>query len=63
VPKESIHNLENQGPDLVYLITVLSCDNGFAELLEHAIPTPLDAEDLAVSAASEQRSAWSSPAD
>jgi hypothetical protein len=32
----------------VYLITVLSSDNGFADLLEHGIPTPLDAEDLRV---------------
>jgi len=48
VPEEAIHDLENPGPDRVYLITVLSCENGFAELLEHAIPTPLDAEDLAV---------------
>lgn len=48
VPEEAMHDLENPGPERVYLITVLSSDNGFADLLEHGIPTPLDAEDLRV---------------
>ena len=48
VPEDALHDLENPGPDRVYLITVLSSDGGFADLLEHGIPTPLDAEDLAV---------------
>ena len=48
VPEEALHDLENPGPERVYLLTVLSCDGGFADLLEHGIPTPLDAGDLAV---------------
>ena len=48
VPEEAMHNLENPGPERVYLLTVLSRDEGFADLLQHGIPTPLDAEDLAV---------------
>ena len=35
-------------PGALYLLTVLSRDEGFADLLQHGIPTPLDAEDLAV---------------
>ena len=48
VPGDAVHDLENPGPGRAYLITVLSRDGGFADLLEHGIPTPLDAEDLAV---------------
>ena len=48
VPEETIHALENPGPDRLYLLTVLSQDGGFADLLEHGVPTPLDAEDLEV---------------
>jgi mannose-6-phosphate isomerase-like protein (cupin superfamily) len=48
VPEEALHDLENPGPERVYLLTVLSSDGGFADLLEHGIPTPLDADDLAV---------------
>jgi mannose-6-phosphate isomerase-like protein (cupin superfamily) len=48
VPEEALHDLENPGHERVYLLTVLSCDGGFADLLEHGIPTPLDADDLAV---------------
>ena len=48
VPEEAIHDLENPGPGRLYLLTVLSQDGGFAELLEHGVPTPLDAEDLQV---------------
>lgn len=48
VPEEELHDLENPGTERVYLLTVLSCDEGFADLLEHGIPTPLDANDLAV---------------
>ena len=48
VPSETIHDLENPGPERLYLLTVLSRDEGFADLLQHGIPTPLDAEDLAV---------------
>ena len=48
VPSETLHDLENPGPERLYLLTVLSRDEGFADLLEHGIPTPLDAEDLAV---------------
>ena len=48
VPEEAIHDLENPGPQRLYLLTVLSCDGGFAELLQHGIPTPLDQEDLQV---------------
>ena len=43
VPSETLHDLENPGPQRLYLLTVLSRDEGFAELLEHGIPTPLDA--------------------
>ena len=48
VPSETLHDLENPGPQRLYLLTVLSRDEGFAKLLEHGIPTPLDAEDLSV---------------
>lgn len=48
VPPDLPHDLQNPGPGRLYLITVLSRDAGFAELLRHGIPTPLDAEDLAV---------------
>ena len=48
VPSETLHDLENPGPERLYLLTVLSRDEGFADLLQHGIPTPLDAEDLAV---------------
>ena len=48
VPEQAIHDLENPGPGRLYLLTVLSCDGGFADLLEHGLPTPLDAEDLQV---------------
>lgn len=48
VPPDLPHDLQNPGPGRLYLITVLSRDAGFAELLQHGIPTPLDAEDLAV---------------
>ncbi|MEN9540247.1 MAG: hypothetical protein RLZZ459_338 [Cyanobacteriota bacterium] len=48
VPEEALHDLENPGPERVYLLTVLSSDGGFADLLEHSIPTPLDEDDLAV---------------
>jgi len=48
VPEGSLLDYENPGPDRVYLLTVVSTDDGFAEGLRHGIPTPLDAEDLAV---------------
>jgi quercetin dioxygenase-like cupin family protein len=48
VPPDLPHDLQNPGPGRLYRITVLSRDAGFAELLQHGIPTPLDAEDLAV---------------
>jgi mannose-6-phosphate isomerase-like protein (cupin superfamily) len=48
VPPDLPHDLQNPGPGRLYLITVLSRDAGFADLLQHGIPTPLDAEDLAV---------------
>ena len=48
VPGDAVHDLEHPGPGRAYLITGLSRDGGFADLLEHGIPTPLDAEDLAV---------------
>jgi len=48
VPGDAVHDLENPGPGRLYMLTVLSRDDGFADLLDHAIPTPLDAEDLAV---------------
>jgi mannose-6-phosphate isomerase-like protein (cupin superfamily) len=48
VPEGSLHDYENPGPDRVYLLTVVSTDDGFADGLRHGIPTPLDAEDLAV---------------
>jgi hypothetical protein len=32
----------------LYLLTVVSSDDGFAEQLRHGIPSPLDAEDLKV---------------
>ena len=48
VPEDAIHDLENPGPGRLYLLTVLSCDQGFADVLRHGFPAPLDAEDLAV---------------
>lgn len=48
VPEEAIHDLENPGPGRLYLLTVLSVDDGFADQLRRGIPTPLDAVDLAV---------------
>ena len=48
VPEEALHDLENPGPQRLYLLTVLSQDDGFADLLQHGIPTPLDQEDLRV---------------
>jgi mannose-6-phosphate isomerase-like protein (cupin superfamily) len=48
VPEEAIHDLENPGPQRLYLLTVLSRDGGFADSLQHGIPTPLDQEDLRV---------------
>jgi mannose-6-phosphate isomerase-like protein (cupin superfamily) len=48
VPEETVHDLENPGPDRLYLLTVLSADLGFAASLRHAIPTPLDSVDLEV---------------
>ena len=48
VPSETLHDLENPGPGRLYLLTMLSQDEGFADELRHGIPTPLDAEDLAV---------------
>lgn len=48
MPPDLPHALQNPGPGRLYLITVLSRDAGFAELLQHGIPSPLDAEDLAV---------------
>jgi mannose-6-phosphate isomerase-like protein (cupin superfamily) len=48
VPSETMHDLENPGPNRLYLLTVLSRDQGFADLLRKGIPTPLDAEDLEV---------------
>jgi mannose-6-phosphate isomerase-like protein (cupin superfamily) len=48
VPAAARHDFENPGPERLYLLTVLSHDMGFAELLRHGVPTPLDAEDLAV---------------
>jgi len=48
VPEGGLHDFENLGPDRVYLLTVVSTDDGFADTLRHGIPTPLDAEDLAV---------------
>ena len=48
VPEDAIHDLENPGPGRLYLLTVLSCDQGFADVLRHGLPAPLDAEDLAV---------------
>lgn len=47
VPEQAIHDLENPGKDRVYILTVLSHDEGFADMLEHAISSPLDAEDIA----------------
>jgi len=48
VPEGGLHDFENPGPDRVYLLTIVSTDDGFADTLRHGIPTPLDAEDLAV---------------
>ena len=48
VPEDAIHDLQNPGPGRLYLLTVLSRDAGFSEMLEHGLPTPLDAEDLDV---------------
>ena len=48
VPEGSLHDLENPGPGRLYLLTVVSSDDGFAEQLRHGIPSPLDAEDLKV---------------
>ena len=48
VPEGCLHDFENPGPGRVYLLTVVSTDDGFAEQLRHGIPSPLDAEDLQV---------------
>jgi uncharacterized protein YjlB len=48
VPEGGLHDFENPSPDRVYLLTIVSSDHGFADRLRHGIPTPLDAEDLAV---------------
>jgi mannose-6-phosphate isomerase-like protein (cupin superfamily) len=48
VPEGSLHDFENPGPERLYLLTVVSSDDGFAEQLRHGIPSPLDAEDLQV---------------
>ena len=48
VPEEAVHDLENPGPERLYLLTVLSADEGFSKTLRHGIPTPLDPTDLAV---------------
>jgi|TARA_B100002052_G_scaffold190485_1_gene173618 mannose-6-phosphate isomerase-like protein (cupin superfamily) len=48
VPAAARHDFENPGPNRLYLLTVLSHDMGFAELLRNGVPTPLDAEDLEV---------------
>lgn len=48
VPGDAPHDLQNPGPGRLYLLTVLSRDAGFATMLRHGIPTPLDAEDLEV---------------
>ena len=48
VPAGCLHDFENPGPGRVYLLTVVSTDDGFAEQLRHGIPSPLDAEDLQV---------------
>lgn len=48
VPEEAVHDLENPGPERLYLLTVLSADQGFADQLRQGIPTPLDAVDLSV---------------
>ena len=48
VPSATLHDLENPGPGRLYLLTMLSKDEGFADALKRGIPTPLDAEDLAV---------------
>lgn len=46
VPGAAIHDLENPGCGRVYMLTVLSRDEGFSERLAESIPTPLDAEDI-----------------
>ena len=48
VPEETLHDLENPGPERAYLLTPLSGDDGFATALQQGIPTPLDHDDLAV---------------
>ena len=48
VPEGGLHDFENLGPDRVDLLTVVSTDDGVADTLRHGIPTPLEAEDLAV---------------
>jgi mannose-6-phosphate isomerase-like protein (cupin superfamily) len=48
VPEDAIHDLQNPGPGRLYLLTVLSRDAGFSEMLERGIPAPLDDEDLEV---------------
>ena len=48
VPSATLHDLENPGPGRLYLLTMLSKDEGFADALMQGIPSPLDAEDLAV---------------
>jgi quercetin dioxygenase-like cupin family protein len=48
VPEGGLHDFENPSPDRFYLLTIVSSDHGFADSLRHGIPTPLDAEDLAL---------------
>ena len=48
VPETALHDLENPGSARLYMLTVLSHDEGFADLVARSIPTPLDAEDIEV---------------
>jgi mannose-6-phosphate isomerase-like protein (cupin superfamily) len=48
VPADASHELENPGPGRLDLLTVLSRDDGCADLLRHGQPAPFDAEDLRV---------------
>ena len=48
VPPGALHAFENPGPDRLYLLTLVSIDDGFAASLRQGLPTPLDAEDLQV---------------
>lgn len=48
MPPGSLHSIENVGSERLYMLCVMTPDDGFADLIRSGIPTELDEEDLAV---------------